>query len=66
MSDISKSVLGFIATSLVMVFGFALGLVTMMYGWGLEPKSWGVIIACAICGQLLVATLHAITAAMKE
>jgi hypothetical protein len=37
------------------VLSFALGVLTMIYGWGLHPQSWAWIIGGAIAGGLLYA-----------
>ena len=43
---------------------FLLSIATMIYGWGVSPKSWAWIIGAGLFGQLLVMVLLLVV--MKE
>jgi hypothetical protein len=51
----------FFLSMLSLLLSFCLGLVTMIFGWGLEPKSWGVIIGVGVFGQIFALTISAIS-----
>ena len=36
--------------------GVACTIITMIFGWGLEPKSWGVIIGIGVFGHIFALT----------
>jgi len=44
----------FIATTLLFVLSFTIGVLVMIYGWGLQPVSWWWIVGAGIAGRLLV------------
>jgi hypothetical protein len=43
------------------VIGLTLTILVMIYGWGLEPKSWWWIIGGGIAGRILLGILEIIT-----
>jgi uncharacterized membrane protein (UPF0136 family) len=53
---------GFIATIVSLIGGFFIGITSMMLGWGLQPKSWGWIIACFVATLVLVVFTNVIAA----
>ena len=36
------------------------GVLTMIHGWGLEPKSWGWIIGAGVFGQTVLSIMQAL------
>lgn len=52
-------------TFIIVLFGTIIGLsltiLAMIYGWGLEPKSWWWIIGVGICIRLLAETMLKVT-----
>ncbi len=46
----NKQLLAFLVMAISYVFVFVVGVYVMMFGWGLTPKSWVIIIG----GQLLL------------
>ena len=50
----------FIATMSMFCVGLALGIMIMIYGWGLEPKSWWWILGGGIGLRLIVLIIEAI------
>jgi len=54
---------------LLLVFSVCLGvmcsIIAMIFGWGLEPKSWGVIIGVGVFGHIF-ASLMGIIAGSKS
>ncbi len=47
-----------IALFAIVTASIGLSIITLMYGWGLEPKNWWVIIICGIIGQTVVSSLY--------
>jgi hypothetical protein len=45
---------------------FAVDIVRMIYGWGVDPKSWPVIIACFAASGMVLLVSTAVSAALKE
>ena len=43
-----------IATIFVIFMLVAMQIVVMIYGWGLEPKSWGIIIGVGFFGTIIM------------
>ena len=41
-------------------FGVACTIITMIYGWGLEPKSWGIIISVGVFGHIFALVISII------
>jgi uncharacterized membrane protein len=48
-----------IATLALIFGGMALGILTMIHGWGLEPQSWWWIVGVQGVGQIFIYTLLA-------
>lgn len=48
MDALRRLLLALLTMALVVV----LGVVNMIYGWGVSPKSWGVIIGVGVFGQI--------------
>ena len=46
-----------IARMALHTLSFYLSIATLIYGWGLSPKSWGWIIGAGLVGQLFVMVL---------
>jgi hypothetical protein len=46
--------------ALIAIVSASIGLsvATLIYGWGLEPKSWTAIILFGIVGQVIVSTIY--------
>jgi len=54
-----------IAVLALCVIAWGISILVMMYGWGLEPKSWGWIIGAGIAGQVIIHTMQAIAKEVK-
>lgn len=44
----------FIAITALYAVSIGVGALTMIHGWGIEPKSWGWIIGSGVVGRLIV------------
>ena len=42
----------YIAVTALWVISWSLMIIVMIYGWGLEPKSWKIIIGLGIVGRI--------------
>ena len=51
----------FIAVTALWALGILLSIWIMMYGWGLEPHSWGWIIGGGVAGRILLIALELAT-----
>lgn len=49
-----------IASIGMLCVSFFVTIATMIFGWGLEPKNWAVIIFIGFLGQIIVAIMSAI------
>jgi hypothetical protein len=47
-----------VALIAVVASSIGLSVATLIYGWGLEPKSWTAIIIFGIFGQVVVSSLY--------
>ena len=47
----------FIAVTAIWILASGLGICVMMYGWGVQPVSWGWIIGGSMFGRVIVETL---------
>ena len=47
-----------VALIAVVTSSIGLNVATLIYGWGLEPKSWTPIILFGIVGQVVVSSLY--------
>jgi hypothetical protein len=47
-----------VALIAVVTTSIGLSVATLIYGWGLEPKSWTAIILFGIFGQVVVSSLY--------
>lgn len=52
-----KVIAGLLGYSLVVV----IGLLVMMFGWGVEPKSWEWIIGGTLATSVVIIMMHAVT-----
>jgi hypothetical protein len=43
-----------LARLLLLTATVVISILTFIYGWGLQPKSWGWIIGCGFLGNLMV------------
>ena len=50
----------FLFSFLGLVFVFIMGILIMMFGWGLEPVSWGWIIGGGLCSIFLGALFNSL------
>ena len=41
------------------VLAFGINVVTMIYGWGISPQSWPVIVACAMASFVVAVGVSA-------
>jgi hypothetical protein len=48
-----RKMLNFLMALIGMFFAFGLGILVMIFGWGLQPVSWGWIIGGGIGGTFL-------------
>jgi hypothetical protein len=47
-----------VALTAVVASSIGLSVATLIFGWGLEPKSWSAIILFGILGQVVVSSLY--------
>lgn len=47
-----------IAVTALWALGILLGILIMMYGWGVEPCSWAWIIGGGVAGRMIVIALE--------
>jgi hypothetical protein len=47
-----------VALFAIVTASIGLSVATLIYGWGLEPKSWTAIIFFGIVGQVIVSSLY--------
>jgi hypothetical protein len=47
-----------VALTAVVAASIGLSVATLIFGWGLEPKSWSAIILFGILGQVVVSSLY--------
>ena len=47
-----------VALTAVVTASIGLSVATLIFGWGLEPKSWPAIIVFGILGQVVVSSLY--------
>lgn len=50
----------FFLSMFALVFSIFLTIINMIFGWGLHPKSWGIIIGIGIFGQLFALAIQSI------
>lgn len=51
------AVLSMIITFIIIICTFTINVISMIYGWGIQPKSW-LIIICAFISQTFLFTLN--------
>jgi len=49
------------AAMLLMIIGVVIGFLVLIYGWGLEPQSWGYIITGTVAQLIIIATSQGLT-----
>jgi hypothetical protein len=47
-----------VALIAVVASSIGLSVATLIYGWGLEPKSWTAIILFGVVGQVVVSSIY--------
>lgn len=50
----------FVATMSLFAIGLTLGILAMIHGWGLEPKSWWWIIGVGVGGRFIAMLMQEI------
>ncbi len=51
----------FISVTAIWAVSIIIGICTLIYGWGLEPKSWWWIIGAGVFGRIITEVLIVIT-----
>jgi hypothetical protein len=55
-----------LALTFVFIIAVGMQIITMVYGWGLKPQNWWVIIGIGIFGQIFMKILGDAVIANKE